>query len=109
MNLRELEWAARRARLDGMSGDDEVLIVTALGFCASGTFQVVRTKDGARVCQITTAAADADNLAAAAQHFFAEKNGSIVLPGFRCAKCGAFTGTEKEELQECRCCGAPRP
>jgi hypothetical protein len=30
MNLRELEWAARRARLDGMSGDDEVLIVTAM-------------------------------------------------------------------------------
>jgi hypothetical protein len=33
----------------------------------------------------------------------------IILPGFRCASCGGtFTGLEKENLTECRACGAPR-
>ena len=35
--------------------------------------------------------------------------GPIVLPGFRCKTCGAFTGTEKEDLTECRCCCTPKP
>jgi hypothetical protein len=33
----------------------------------------------------------------------------IVLPGFDCVRCGAFTGTAKEEHIACRCCGEPRP
>jgi hypothetical protein len=33
----------------------------------------------------------------------------ILLPGWDCAQCRAFNGTAKEDLQTCRCCGAPRP
>lgn len=32
----------------------------------------------------------------------------IVLPGWTCSGCGAFSGTEKEALTACRVCGAPR-
>jgi len=32
----------------------------------------------------------------------------LVLPGWNCTRCGAFTGTAKEDRRECRCCGAPR-
>jgi hypothetical protein len=32
----------------------------------------------------------------------------LLLPGWFCSKCSVFTGTAKEELTECRACGAPR-
>ena len=32
----------------------------------------------------------------------------ILLPGFTCKACGAFTGVLKEDLTACRCCDAPR-
>lgn len=38
-----------------------------------------------------------------------EKTHGLLLPGFVCTSCGAFTGVAKEELLECRCCGTPRP
>jgi rubrerythrin len=33
----------------------------------------------------------------------------IVLPGWTCRKCGGFTGTAKEDHQQCRACGEKRP
>jgi hypothetical protein len=35
----------------------------------------------------------------------------ILLPGWDCQnpECGAFTGTAREDLKVCRCCGMPRP
>jgi hypothetical protein len=33
----------------------------------------------------------------------------LVLPGWTCNACGAFTGTAKEQLTQCRCCGTPKP
>ncbi len=33
----------------------------------------------------------------------------ILLPGFTCTACQAFTGVAREDLKECRCCGAARP
>jgi hypothetical protein len=35
----------------------------------------------------------------------------ILIPGWDCSNpdCRVFNGSAKEELQTCRCCGAPRP
>ncbi len=33
----------------------------------------------------------------------------LLLPGFFCSLCQAFTGTLKEDHQRCRCCGTERP
>ena len=32
----------------------------------------------------------------------------LILTGWFCGACGVFSGTAKEELTACRCCGAPR-
>jgi hypothetical protein len=58
MNLGELERALFRARLEGMSQDDEIVILTPTRKHASGSLRIVRMNDGARVVQITTAEVD---------------------------------------------------
>ncbi len=37
-----------------------------------------------------------------------EFSGGIVLRGWTCKECRSFNGSEKEELTECRSCGAAR-
>ena len=52
--------------------------------------------------------ADADRLASAEREIEEYRRG-WTLPGWTCQACGLFTGTAREQLTNCRGCGAPRP